>query len=321
MSAETNKPNLDNAEQPKSWAEKTMEGLSKNMSDSLAKMRELATGESQSDRVRLNAGNPDYANMAIAATKESHDDGTLTTYMEAMKPEEVTKLPKETQLALLDAANHTYGNSSDLNSTISGYKNFDDSGRLYESLSRLPAAQKQMLQQYTDGLNNGLYKNKLPGLIRGLPAENQKIIYDLNPKLFAEHFPDSKFVEGTVLNDLVTREIEDLPYTTALDLSKHSFLGREYSLLKNPHLSKKQLNGIATAFLEIKYDARRENENFMEATENIIKTIDLLKGKGCFDGNLSDKYEKKFGKGIFDLYPKMKQEEETRAYWTQHESH
>lgn len=321
--AQEPKPAIESADKSKDIVDKAWEMVPQNLKDNLSALKMIALGQDEKEEIGKNSGNHEYASMTADAVKESRDASTLKEYMKDMTPESAAKIPPETQLKLLEAANSTYNSHSELSNPINGYRNFDDSTKLYESISKLPEAQQKMVQEYKDALANGQYQNSLPGSVRGFPEDVQREIYKNRPKVFARSFPDSKIVEGEVLQDLVKQEVDGLKGTPASQL-KYSNIGRENSLLKNPNISKQQLNDIAVTFLDIKYGDSVENKNFFEATESIIKVCELLNKGGCFSNeDLSKKYEDKFGYGI-NLHEQIKKEEaelaETRAYWAQHES-
>ncbi len=285
---------------------KAWEGISQNLIDKAYEMQALVKGETTKEAVVKNSGKPEYASIAAQTVKESHDASTLKEYMRYMNPDQASKVTPEAQLALLEAANSTFGSHSELSNPINGYRNFDDSSKLYEAVAKLPEAQQKMVQEYQDAYARGEYQNSMPSSVRGFPEDVQREMYKNRPKIFARSFPDSKLVEGEVLQDLVKQEVDGLKDTSASQL-KYSNIGRESSLLKNPNLSKEQKTEIAVAFLDIKfgdeehYDKKispeKESEVYFNSLEAVLKMKQLLKSTGVLRDNeaLAKKYEDTFG--------------------------
>lgn len=325
--------NENQAQEPKSAVEaakdkgkealKAWEGISQNLIDKAYEMQAFVKGETTKEAVVKNSGKPEYASIAAKEVRESHDASTLKEYMRYMNPDQASKVTPEAQLALLEAANSTFGSHSELSNPVDGFRNFDDSSKLYEAVAKLPEAQKKMVQEYRDAYARGEYQDSMPASVRGFPEDVQREMYKNRPKIFARSFPDSKIVEGKVLQDLVEQAVHELNGTSALQL-KYTQIGRENSLLKNPNLSKEQKKDLAVAFLSIKFGEERNDNDYFSSLESAVKMSKLIKSTGVLrdDAALTKKFEETFGwaKDVTDTHKKKESEEAaTREYWAKGE--
>ncbi len=243
------KPQSGAVEKVKEMADKALKVLPQSLQDKLEEMHAIVDSETAKEVVYKNAGKVEYAAMAAKATMESQDPKPLDQFLRPINSIGAEKIPHEQQLALLEAAKRS--RPLDFDSRGREPNKFDEAANTYALISRLPEAQKALVDEYQAGLEKGYYKNETPAFVISLPEPIQKQIHDQNPDAFARSFPDSPLTKGAELQKLVDFDISNGFGGTALRM-KDSFVGRQNSVLNNPNLTSEQVNNLAKTFLEIK---------------------------------------------------------------------
>lgn len=160
----------------------------------------------------------------------------------------------------------------------------------------LPAAAKKNQERYTEGLSSDYlhYDQKVPDYIAGLDPSIQEEIFKSNPLAYARTFPDSRWVEGDVLKQVVEEDFSSLwNYMESLDgtlcgqanygeipgSSRDMFDGH---LLANPNLTPELINKITSRLAET-YNYQKEEG---EIDKNSLNYITQRCNVNCIVGRL-----------------------------------